>query len=269
MRTKRITIAIIVLSMIAIIGFITYTYRLENEKNGLPSFANKEVSTSIPSPSSSPTSTPTSTATTPSIDSDNDPRFTNTDSLLVFANKKHKLPDGYEPEDLVLISNNYATGEAYMKKEAAQALEEMLEAAYGDGVYPIVVSAYRSASYQKTLYNSYVNRDGQEAADTYSSRSGYSDHQTGLTVDISSSSNGYHLNQSFENTEEGKWLAENAYKYGFVMRYPKGKQDITGYMYEPWHFRYIGVEEATALYSAAPDMTMEEFYGVTGGDYEN
>lgn len=266
MRTKRITIAIIVLSMIAIIGFITNIYRSENEKNGLPSFVNKEVSTPTPSPTIIPTSTPTAT---PTIDPDSDPRFTSTDSLLVFANKKHKLPDGYEPDDLVLISSDYATGEAYMREEAAGALEEMLEAAYEEGVYPIVVSAYRSASYQNTLYNNYVNRDGQEAADTYSSRPGYSDHQTGLTADISSSSNGYHLNQSFENTEEGKWLAENAHKYGFVMRYPKGKQDITGYMYEPWHFRYIGVEEATALYNSDPGMTMEEFYGVSGGDYED
>lgn len=225
----------------------------------------------LPSPTEdaneSATPEPTSTPI-PTIDPENDPRFTSTDSLLVFANKKHRLPNGYVPSDLVTLGTGAINNNIEMKEVAAEAMENMLSDAYEEGVYPVVVSAYRSEEYQKTLWNGYVERDGKEKADTYSSRPGYSDHQTGLTADISCNENGYHLNTEFEDTEEGKWLAENAHKYGFVMRYPKGKDEITGYTYEPWHFRYIGIEEATALYNSDPNMTMEEFYGVSGGDYE-
>lgn len=203
----------------------------------------------------------------PTIDPESDPRFTSTDSVLIFANKKHKLPDGYVPSDLVSLTVATAYGDVQMKQEASDAMTNMFSAANAEGVYPVVTTAYRSEDFQSQLYNGYVERDGQEAADTYSSRPGYSDHQTGLAADISCESNSYYLNQDFENTAEGQWLAQHAHEYGFVMRYPKDKQDITGYMYEPWHFRYIGVEEATALYNTDPNETMEEFYGIAGGDY--
>lgn len=226
---------------------------------------NTSKESSSVSETAEPASTPEATVE-PTVDPESDTRFTSTDSLLVFANKKHKLPDGYEPGDLTMLTVD-CTYEMYMREEAANAMSEMFASAQEEGIYLVATSAYRSYDTQVELYNSYVESDGQEAADTYSSRPGYSDHQTGLATDITSESMGYGLGEEFEDTAEGQWLAEHAHEYGFVMRYPKGKEDITGYTYEPWHFRYIGVEEATALYSSDPNMTMEEYYGISGGDY--
>ena len=236
--TKKLLVTFVVMfvALLTIIGFILIK---DSGKDIRPITSTVE-----------PTETPEATVeptVEPTMDPESDPRFTSTDSVLVFANKKHKLPDGYVPGDLVSLS--------------------VATAANAEGIYPVVTTAYRGEDFQRQLYDNYVNRDGQEAADTYSSRPGYSDHQTGLAADISCEANGYNLNRDFENTAEGQWLAQHAHEYGFVMRYPDGKQDITGYMYEPWHFRYIGVEEATALYNVDPNMTMEEYYGISGGNY--
>ena len=110
---------------------------------------------------------------------------------------------------------------------------------------------------QKIIYNDYVARDGQLMADTYSARPGYSEHQSGLAIDVNS------LDQDWENTPEGKWLSANCYKYGFIIRYPKGKEDITGYMYEPWHIRYVGKDLAEKLYNNGNWLTLEEYLGIT------
>ena len=107
------------------------------------------------------------------------------------------------------------------------------------------------------LYNNYVNRDGVVAADTYSARAGHSEHQSGLAFDVNT------INDSFANTEEGKWLNDNCYKYGFILRYPNGKSDETGYQYEPWHFRYVGVELAEKLYNNGNWITVEDYFGIT------
>lgn len=200
-------------------------------------------------------------------DPEQDPRFTSTDSLLVFANKKHKLPDGYVPSDLVSLNVTTAYGDVLMKQQAADAIYNMFSAANAEGVYPVVTTAYRSEDFQSQLYYGYLEKDGQEMADTYSSRPGYSDHQTGLAADISCAEIDYELSDTFENTTEGIWLHDHAHEYGFVMRYPEGKEEITGYTYEPWHFRYVGVEEATAIFNTDPDESMEEYYGIAGGDY--
>lgn len=255
--TKKLLITFIVMLIFlaGLIGFILV-------KDGNITSSTKE--TSVVEETSEPEQTATPEAT---IDPESDPRFTSTDSVLIIANKKHKLPDGYEPSDLTLLTVPTAYGDVYMKAEAAQAMSNMIAAANAEGVYPVVTTAYRDYAFQETLYNGYVESDGVEAADTYSSRPGYSDHQTGLAADISCESNGYSLNTEFENTAEGQWLAQHAHEYGFVMRYPNGKEAVTGYTYEPWHFRYIGVEEATNLYNSDPNMTMEEYYGIAGGDY--
>ena len=196
--------------------------------------------------------------------------FYDTESYLVCANKKHPLPDGYEPYDLAYpVVNGNNLGKP-MRWDAAVALENMFIDAQKDGVYMTLLSAYRSAAYQAQLWNGYANQYGAATADTISSRPGYSDHQTGLAADIgSSTASGNDLSQSFFNTVEGQWLYKNAYKYGFIMRYPVGKDYITGYAYEPWHYRYVGVNEATSIYSSDPDMSFEEYYGVAGGDYAN
>lgn len=221
----------------------------------------EEVVEATPTPTPIPVPTPTPEPTIdPAV-------FYDTDSLLVVANKVHKLPEGYEPADLT-IPNVRATQTWYLREEAANALEEMFEGAAADGITMVLGSAYRSAAYQGQLWNGYAGQYGSERADRISSRAGYSDHQTGLAVDIfqgMGSGLGTDLNETFENTPEGQWLKDNAHRYGWIMRYPKGKEEITGYAYEPWHFRYIGVEYATEIYNVDPFYSFEEFFGVEGG----
>ena len=115
-------------------------------------------------------------------------------------------------------------------------------------------SAFRSYDYQNTLYNNYVSWYGKEQADTFSARAGYSEHQTGLAIDVNT------IDDSFAYTPEAVWLAHPAHEYGFIIRYPKGKESITGYQYEPWHIRYLGIETATAVYNSG--LTLEEYLGI-------
>lgn len=190
--------------------------------------------------------------------------FTDVNSLLLVANKSHPLPDGYEPSDLtdVTIAKN---ADWKIRKVALSSLEEMSQAAQADGVKLIVGSAYRSSAYQRTLYQSYVNQYGTQRADRISSRPNYSEHQTGLAIDFVNQEGSDNYKQSFENTPEGMWLAKNAHRFGWILRYPNGKEEITGYNYEPWHFRYVGVEVATKIYEVDPNYTFEEYFKVDGG----
>ena len=193
------------------------------------------------------------------------PKFYNPESMLIVANKKHKLPDGYVPSGLVIPNVQRTGSNVYMKSQAASALEKMFAGAKTEGITLVMGSGYRSEATQRAIYNGYVARDGQAAADRFSARPGYSEHQTGLAIDISDASGAHYLYESFESTAEGKWLFNNAHKYGFILRYPKGKESITGYMYEPWHYRYVGVEEAGKIYASGK--TFEEYYGIAGGGY--
>ena len=175
------------------------------------------------------------------------------DGNLVLVNKFYHLPDGWEPDDLVVLSSRYNSGKnSSMRKEAADAFMKMSDAAMLDGITIKNASAYRSYDYQVSLYDGYVKRDGKIKADIYSARPGYSEHQTGLCSDINV------IDSSFDNTKESKWLLENAYKYGFILRFPKGKEEITGYEYESWHYRYVGVKAAKIIYE--DDLTLEEYY---------
>lgn len=177
-------------------------------------------------------------------------------SLTVVVNKKHKLPSSYAP----------ALGASgRLRTEADTAFASMLAAAKASGAPSMIyLSGYRSYARQEQLYNNYVARDGKAAADTYSARPGFSEHQTGLAVDVGEGG-GCDLETCFENTASAKWVATKAHSYGFVIRYPKGKDGITGYQYEPWHLRYLGVAEATAVYKSGK--TVEEYYGIPGGGY--
>lgn len=161
-------------------------------------------------------------------------------SGILIANKTYPLPSDYDPG---------------VDEDAMSAFTEMQQAAYQDGISLYIASGYRSYYTQKNLYENYVARDGQQAADTYSARPGYSEHQTGLAFDLNS------VDASFADTPEGKWVAENCYKYGFIIRYPQGKSAITGYMYEPWHIRYLGVNIATSVYQSG--LCLEEYLGIT------
>ncbi|ALS28246.1 peptidase M15 [Paenibacillus sp. 32O-W] len=186
----------------------------------------------------------------------------NPDSLAVLINKQYTLPENYEPEDLVYPDVPFIFSEKVdkrkLRKEAAEALEKLFAGAKEDGIELAGVSGYRSYERQKELFESYVKRDGEEKARTYSALPGTSEHQTGLSIDVSGSDGRCAAQDCFAGTPEAEWLAEHAAEYGFIIRYPKGKEDITGYKYEPWHIRYVGLEIAKEI--AERDITLEEYY---------
>ncbi len=165
------------------------------------------------------------------------------DGVLV-VNKTYALPATYAPD-----MPNGLTVEAY------DAYARMYSAAMAEGLTFRVLSGYRSYYDQRWIYNDYLNYDPIELVDTYSARPGHSEHQSGMAVDLCS------LSQAFGQTAEGIWLAEHAHEYGYILRYPAGKEHITGYKYEPWHFRYVGVDLATHL--ADTGLTLEEYFGIT------
>ena len=180
----------------------------------------------------------------------------NPDSITVLINKQNHFPEGWEPSDLAYLpSDAYYVNNQPLRQEARDALVRMIDDCYDLGIGHIRgASNYRSYNTQTTLYNDYVNRDGQAAADTYSARPGYSEHQTGLVSDLNGNGD-YFTN--FENFAGYSWVMENAHTYGFIQRYPKDKEFITGYDFESWHFRYVGVEPATIMYENG--WTLEEY----------
>ena len=177
-------------------------------------------------------------------------------SLTALVNKNFQLPCSYVPNDLVLLDvplyNNSSSNLAnYMRSEAAVALKKMFNAAKAEKGYKLVArSGYRSYKTQESLYNNYVSNKGQVWADTYSARPGHSEHQTGLAIDITSPTVNNSLSDSFGTTAEGKWVAQNAHRFGYILRYPQGRKSEVGYEYEPWHLRYVGVEIATEIYNS-------------------
>ncbi len=188
--------------------------------------------------------------------------ITNASSLYVLVNKKRNLPSDYAPDDLVVPNVPFSfSGDSpkkQMRKEAAKALEKLFEAAEDDGIELKAVSGYRSYSTQKSIFESNAKRKGEEVANRTSARPGQSEHQTGLAMDVSSASVSYGLEESFGDTKEGEWLAKNASAYGFIIRYPKGKERITGYSYEPWHVRYVGEQIAKDV--ANKKVTLEQYF---------
>lgn len=187
-------------------------------------------------------------------------------SVWVVTNKHRPLqPSDYTPSDLIVpnipLRLPAKNDEMLLRAEPTRALEEMYQAAKKDGLELMVASAYRSFNYQKGLYNGYVKRQGQAEADSQSARPGYSEHQTGFAVDLEPASRKCEVEVCFADTPEGQWLAANAYKYGFVIRYQKDKQAVTGYMYEPWHMRYVGKPLAQELHRQG-NPTLEEFFGL-------
>ncbi len=170
-------------------------------------------------------------------------------NLLVLINKTVRLPSSYVPPNLVALDKSIKTSWSGMqlRREAANALLKMINDAKKKGFKLNVNSTHRSYQTQVATYNYWVSQVGAAEADRFSARPGHSQHQLGTTVDITSASVDNKLVASFGNTPEGKWLAQNGYKYGFVLAYPAGYEHITGYIYEPWHFRYIGVENAKKM----------------------
>jgi len=189
---------------------------------------------------------------------------TDPNSIWVVVNKTHPLPEGYRPNDLVdvnvLTRKDKSAEELQLRDEAAKAVERMFKAAADDSQSLIIGSAFRSYGLQKFYYDNYVRESGQQAADLFSAQPGTSEHQTGLALDIGAANGRCYLEVCFKDTPEGQWLAANAYKYGFILRYQEGRENVTGYQSEPWHFRYVGTELAAEIQKTG--QTLEEFFGV-------
>ena len=173
--------------------------------------------------------------------------------LDVIVNKYYKLDKDYEPEDLTVINSKFASGTQKLRKEAADKFEEMASDMLKENLKIYAGSTYRSYSYQEGLYNRYVKKDGFKEAETYSARAGYSEHQLGLAVDIVNGK----WNYLSEGDKEYTWLINNSYKYGFILRYPHESEYITGYVFEDWHFRYLGIELATKVHESK--LTYDEY----------
>jgi LAS superfamily LD-carboxypeptidase LdcB len=178
---------------------------------------------------------------------------------LVLVNKNNALSPDYVPDSLVTPNvPNVNKSKIKMASEAAEALEALFQQAKEDNINITAISGYRSYALQDQIFASNVKKyQSVAAANQFSAKPGQSEHQTGLAMDISSPSLNYQLKQSFAQTKEGVWLKENAPKYGFILRYQKGKEDITGYQFEPWHFRYVGVDAALEISEA--NITLEEY----------
>lgn len=175
------------------------------------------------------------------------------ESLTVLVNKYNYLSSKFVPQLVSMGSRYTAYSGSSMHPEAYTWFTKMVDDAETAGLWLRSVSAYRSYSYQNTLYTRYVTNNGKKLADTFSARAGYSEHQTGLAVDINVASSSAH----FENTPHYRWLSEHAWKYGFILRYPQNKEHITGFRFEPWHYRYVGLDAAKAIHDSG--LTWEEY----------
>lgn len=199
------------------------------------------------SPSVSKAASTSPAAARPSVES-------SPESLRCLVNKMRPFAQkDWAPSDLVDFEGQQ------LRAEAAQAARTMMDAAKAEGVTLTVSSAYRSYAVQQQTYQHWVSVNGQKVADQLSARPGYSEHQTGLAIDFSSPE-GCRLEECYEDTRAGRWLAKNAQNYGFILRFPKGQQAVTGYLFEPWHYRYLG-KDLTARYVASGTNTLEEFLG--------
>lgn len=181
------------------------------------------------------------------------------DQYLILVNKENKLKKNYEPDDLVIPSirfNSVNNMVQHVRTDVAKELQIMFATAKNDGINLIAISGYRSYEYQQVVYNESLMSVGEEETRKFVALPGTSEHQTGLAMDVLSSEY-YTLDEGFENTEAFRWLKEHISEYGFIIRYPRGKEDITGYEYEPWHLRYVGIEAAIEINERG--LTLEEY----------
>jgi D-alanyl-D-alanine carboxypeptidase len=186
--------------------------------------------------------------------------------IWVVVNKTRPLnPTNYVPSDLIVpnvpLRYNASYDEMKLRKEAADALQDMTSSAKSESINLKLASGYRSFNLQTSVYNNFVKTQGRAVADTQSARPGYSEHQTGLAADLEPVDRTCEIEDCFANTKEGIWLAANSYKFGYIVRYQPGKQSLVGYKYEPWHFRYVGRELAAEL-KKQNNPTLEEFFGL-------
>ena len=172
---------------------------------------------------------------------------------MILVNKINKLKKNYVPK-LYKVYPLFSDGDQFLTKEAKNSFEKLCFDALEYGFHIIAVSTYRSYDYQKKLFRHYVKTKGRKYAKMCSAKAGHSEHQTGLALDVASSNLDY---DNFDKTKEFKWMTNNSYKYGFILRYPKDKVNITKYKYEPWHYRYVGKRIAKIIYNNR--ITLEEY----------
>lgn len=189
----------------------------------------------------------------------------NAANVMALVNKDYYYAENYTPSDLVRPKVAFSFGDqdiekSYMRKEAATALENMFVQAQKEQIELFAVSGYRSYARQNDLFKAEVAKVGEEIAVQSVAYPGSSEHQSGLAMDISSHSADFLLSEQFAETAEGKWLANNAHKFGFILRYPKGKESITGYQFEPWHYRYVGLEASKVIFEK--QLTLEEYFNI-------
>ena len=176
--------------------------------------------------------------------------------MYTLVNKFYYLDKNYVPDDLVDVEKEYARDSAKINRTAYENFKKMADDAKKEGLTLLITTAYRNYNFQATLYNNYVRQDGKEQADTYSARPGYSEHQLGYSADLTNKERVSF--GEFKNTKEFAWLKNNAYKYGFIIRYTEANQYITGYVPESWHYRYVGEDIAKYIYEN--NITYEEYY---------
>ncbi len=174
---------------------------------------------------------------------------------LILVNKFYKLDNDYSPNDVIPVSTQYAYSDRHARKHVLDAFIDLWTDAKKEGYNLIINSGYRDLELQTHLYNSYSNSHGKEDADTFSARPRHSEHETGLAIDLSLYGT---IMDDFDKTEAFKWVKKNAHNYGFILRYPKDKEHITGFIYEPWHYRYVGIEVAKNIYDL--NITFDEYY---------
>lgn len=184
-----------------------------------------------------------------------DAKTSNRTDNLILVNKYNGLDSSFAPSDLVNINLQYAYANNLIRTEVNDQFVLMAKAALKANIKLIVNSSYRSYKDQEKTYNNLVSSKGKKEADVMAARAGYSEHQTGLALDITTNLKD---DEEFIDTEAFTWLKNNSYKYGFILRYPSDKEDITGYSYEPWHYRYVGVDAATRIYNE--NITFDEYY---------
>ncbi len=288
-KYRKSVLIIILLIDILLIGISTYLYNNNNktdnnepeEKIKIPSEGenkeNPETTTTITSATTSSTTSTTKTTTTSTTTTKTTSKQNQNSNLsnktskgytieyrngayyinnVLIVNKTYKLTKDWKPVNPYKTVPSDGFDRNPLDKDAYEAWKLMKSDAASLGLNLWAQSGYRSYDYQNDLYNGYIKRNGKKAADTFSARPGASEHQTGLAFDLNTISN------SFKDTAEGKWVAKNAYIYGYILRYPEGKTNETGYIYEPWHIRYVGKELAKELYNNGNWITMESYFGI-------
>ena len=255
-RGRYMLIGAVILAVVAVgvmLAVVNGILVPQNERTPAPAPTTASPTvTEVPTPTPSPTEPP-SPAERFDID---DPA-----SLTVVVNKQRPLiPADWSPTELVHPAGIDSPNGQPLRPEAAAALEAMHAAAQEHGIRLVLYSGYRSFDLQTRLFATYSAQSGVEAAETFSARPSHSEHQTGLAADLGDGS-GCSMQECFENTTAGQWLRENAYRFGFILRYDRGEQATVGYIYEPWHFRFIGVEIAGEMHEQGIT-NLEDYFGL-------